>query len=34
MQGYDPQQFYLGKASDISLAQHIKEAYNEVEKRK
>jgi hypothetical protein len=34
MQGPDPQQFYPGKASDRSLAQRIKEAYNEVEKGK
>ena len=34
IQGPDPQQFYLGKASDRSLAQRIKEAYGEVEKRK
>jgi hypothetical protein len=32
MKGIDPQQFYPGKASDRSLAQRIKEAYNEVEK--
>jgi hypothetical protein len=30
--GPEPQQFYLGKALDCSLAQCIKEAYNEVEK--
>jgi hypothetical protein len=30
----DPQQFYLGKASDRSLAQRMKEAYREVEKGK
>jgi hypothetical protein len=30
----DPQQFYSGKASDRSLAQRIKEAYEEVEKGK
>jgi hypothetical protein len=34
MQGPDPRQFYPGKTSDRSLAQHIKEAYNEVEKGK
>jgi hypothetical protein len=34
MKGPDPQQFYPGKASDRSLAQHIKEAYDEVEKGK
>jgi hypothetical protein len=34
MQGPDPQQFYLGKRSDLSLAQSIKEAYDEVEKGK
>jgi hypothetical protein len=34
MQGPDPQQLYLGKDSDRSMAQHIKEAYNEVEKGK
>jgi hypothetical protein len=34
MQGPDPQQFYPGKASDRSLAQCIKEAYDEVEKGK
>jgi len=34
MKGYDPQQFYPGKALDRSLAQHIKEAYGEVEKGK
>jgi hypothetical protein len=32
--GPDPQQFYPGKASDHSLAQRIKEAYDEVEKGK
>jgi hypothetical protein len=30
----DPQHFYPGKASDHSLAQHIKEAYDKVEKGK
>jgi hypothetical protein len=34
MQGPDPQQFYLGKASDRSLAQRIKEAYDGVKKGK
>jgi hypothetical protein len=34
MQGTDPQHFYPGKASDNSLAQRIKEAYEEVEKGK
>jgi hypothetical protein len=34
MKGPDPQQFYLGKGSDRSLAQRIKEAYGEVEKGK
>jgi hypothetical protein len=34
MKGPDPQQFYPGKASDRSLAQRIKEAYDEVEKGK
>jgi hypothetical protein len=34
MQGPDPQQFYLEKASDRSLEQCIKEAYGEVEKGK
>jgi hypothetical protein len=34
MQGPDPQHFYPGKASDRSLAQRIKEAYDEVEKGK
>lgn len=34
MQGPNPQQFYLGKTSDRSLAQCIKEAYDEVEKGK
>jgi hypothetical protein len=34
MQGPDPRQFFPGKASDCSLAQHIKEAYGEVEKGK
>jgi hypothetical protein len=34
MKGPNPQQFYLGKASDRSLAQCIKEAYGEVEKGK
>jgi hypothetical protein len=32
MKGPDPQQFYPGKASDRSLAQCIKEAYDEVKK--
>jgi hypothetical protein len=32
MKGPDPQHFYLGKASNRSLAQRIKEAYGEVEK--
>jgi hypothetical protein len=32
--GHDPQQFYLGKASNCSLAQHIKEAYGKVKKGK
>jgi hypothetical protein len=30
MQGPDPQQFYLGKDSDHSLAQCIKEDYGDV----
>jgi len=34
MQGLDPHQFYLGKTSDRSLAQHIKEDYGDVEKGK
>jgi hypothetical protein len=34
VKGPDPQQFYPGKASDCSLAQCIKEAYEEVEKGK
>jgi hypothetical protein len=34
MQGPNPQQFYPGKASDCSLAQGIKEAYDEVKKGK
>jgi hypothetical protein len=34
MQGPDPRQFYPGKASDRSLVQRIKEAYDEVEKGK
>jgi hypothetical protein len=34
MQGPDPQQFYPRKTSDHSLEQHIKEAYNEVDKGK
>jgi hypothetical protein len=34
MQGLDPQQFYLGKTLDLSLAQQIKEEYDDVEKGK
>jgi hypothetical protein len=34
MQGLDLQQFYLGKTSDRSLAQCIKEDYRDVEKGK
>jgi hypothetical protein len=34
MQGPDPQQFYPGKAADLSLAQRIKEDYGNVEKGK
>jgi hypothetical protein len=34
VKGPDPQQFYLGKESNRSLAQRIKEAYGEVEKGK
>jgi hypothetical protein len=34
MQGPYPQQFYPGKTSDCSLAQHIKKAYGDVEKGK
>jgi hypothetical protein len=34
MQGHNPQQFYLGKTSDCSLEQRIKEAYDEFEKGK
>jgi hypothetical protein len=34
VKGLDPQKFYLGKASDRSLAQRIKEDYGEVEKGK
>jgi hypothetical protein len=34
MQGRDPHQFYLGKTSDRSLTQRIKEDYNDVEKGK
>jgi hypothetical protein len=32
MQGPDPQEFYPGKASDRTLAQRIKDTYNDVEK--
>ena len=32
MKGPNPQQFYPGKATDLSLAQRIKEAYSDVEK--
>jgi hypothetical protein len=34
MKGPNPQQFYLGKASNLSLAHRIKEAYDEVKKGK
>jgi hypothetical protein len=34
LKGLDPQQFYPGNTSDCYLAQHIKEAYGEVEKGK
>jgi hypothetical protein len=34
MQGLDPQKFYPRKASYLSLAQRIKEAYGDVEKGK
>jgi hypothetical protein len=34
MQGPDPQQFYPGKTSNCSLAQRIKEAYDDVKKVK
>jgi hypothetical protein len=34
MQRPDPQQFYPGKTSDRSLAQRIKEDYDDVEKGK
>jgi hypothetical protein len=34
MQGLDPQQLYSGKASDRSLEQVIKDAYDKVEKGK
>jgi len=34
MQGPNPQQLYPGKVADHSLAQHIKEAYDDVEKGK
>ena len=34
IKGPNPQHFYPGKASDRSLAQHIKEAYRKVEKGK
>jgi hypothetical protein len=34
MQGPNPQQFYPGKTSYRSLAQHIKEYYGDVEKGK
>jgi hypothetical protein len=32
MQGPDPHDFYLGKAANRTLAQRIKETYNDVEK--
>jgi hypothetical protein len=34
MQGPDPQDFYLGKAADRTLAQCIKDTYDDVEKGK
>jgi hypothetical protein len=34
MQGSDPQKFYPGKTSDLSLAQRIKEDYGNAEKGK
>jgi hypothetical protein len=34
MQGPDPHQLYLGKTSDHSLSQRIKEDYGDVEKGK
>jgi hypothetical protein len=34
MQGPDPQEFYLGKAADHTLAQKIKDTYGDVEKGK
>ena len=34
MQGLDPHQFYPGKVADRAMAQHIKEAYGDVEKEK
>jgi hypothetical protein len=34
MQGSDPQEFYLGKATDHAQAQNIKETYGDVEKGK
>jgi hypothetical protein len=34
MQGLDPHQFYLGKTSDHSLVQLLKESYEDVEKGK
>jgi hypothetical protein len=34
MQGPNPQSFYLGKVANRSLAYHIKETYDNVEKGK
>jgi hypothetical protein len=34
MQGPDPQDFYLGKVADRTLAQTIKDTYGDVEKGK
>jgi hypothetical protein len=34
MQGPDPQDFYLGKIADRTLAQKIKDTYGDVEKGK
>jgi hypothetical protein len=34
MKGPEPQQFYVGKASNFSLEQCIKEAYDKVKKGK
>jgi hypothetical protein len=34
IEGHDPEDFYLGKAVDCTLAQRIKENYDDVEKGK